>query len=132
MASVIDRALKALPGDGLRVEAAPRSLTVPPATDDGFPVVLVVHNDREYEVQAEGWNERFPRAEDAYDCFLFLLSEQGRLKVTLRGAVAVGWQVEKREFGLWVPAHPVRRRLVPFWRPARTVWKQNHVFTQES
>ena len=42
------------------------------------------------------------------------------------------WQVEKREYGLWVPAHPVRRRLVPIWRPARTVWKQNHVFKLES
>jgi len=130
--SVIDRAVKALPADGVRFEATPRTLTVPPATDDGFPVVLVVRSDRQFEVQGEGWTERFDRAEDAYDCFLFLLSEESRLKVTLRGTNAVGWQVEKREYGLWVPAHPVRRRLVPIWRPARTVWKQNHVFKMES
>jgi hypothetical protein len=132
MSSVIDRAVKALPADGLRFEATSRTLTVPPATDDGFPVVLVVRSDREYEVRGEEWTERFGRAEDAYDCFLFLLSEQARLKVTLRGTTAVGWQVEKREFGLWVPAHPVRRRLVPIWRTARSVWKQNHVFKSES
>lgn len=130
--SVISRAVKALPADGLRFEATTRTLTVPPATDDGFAVSLVVRSDREYEVHGEEWTERFERAEDAYDCFLFLLSEESRLKVTLRGTTAVGWQVEKREYGLWVPAHPVRRRLVPIWRPARTVWKQNHVFKMES
>jgi hypothetical protein len=130
--TVIERAVKALPADGLRLETTAQALTVLPATDDGFPVVLLVHGDREFEVQGEGWNERFDRAEDAYDCFLFLLSEQGRLKVTMRGTTAVGWQVEKREYGLWVPAHPVRRRLVPLWRRAHTVWKQNHVFRQES
>ena len=130
--SVISRALKALPADGLRFEATTRTLMVPPATDDGFAVSLVVRSDREYEVQGEQWTERFERAEDAYDCFLFLLSEESRLKVTLRGTNAVGWQIEKREYGLWVPAHPVRRRLVPIWRPARTVWKQNHVFKLES
>ena len=132
MPSIINRAVKALPADGLRFEATTRTLTVPPATDDGFAVSLVVRSDREYEVQGEQWTERFERAEDAYDCFLFLLSEESRLKVTLRGTTAVGWQVEKREYGLWVPAHPVRRRLVPIWRPARTVWKQNHVFKMES
>jgi hypothetical protein len=131
MASVIDRAVNALPAEGLRFEATSRRLTVPPATDDGFSVRLVVHGDREYEVQGEGWSERFGRAEDAYDCFLFLLSEESRLKVMLRGTTAVGWQVEKREYGLWVPAHPVRRRLVPIWRLPRTVWKQNHVFKME-
>ncbi len=131
MASVIDRAARALPGDGLRFEATPRSLTVPAATDDGFPVVLVVRSDREYEVRGEEWTDRFERSEDAYDCFLFLLSEESRLKVTLRGTTAVGWQIEKREYGFWVPAHPVRRRLVPIWRPARTVYKQNHVFKME-
>jgi len=132
MSSVIDRAVKALPDKGLRFEATAHTLTVPPSTDDGFPVVLVVRGDRHYEVQGEGWNERFERAEDAYDCFLFLLSEHARLKVTLRGETAVGWQVEKREYGLWVPAHPVWRRLVPIWRTACTVWKQNHVFRMES
>jgi hypothetical protein len=131
MSSVIDRAVKALPADGLQFEATSHTLTVLPATDDGFPVVLVVHGDREFEVRGEGWSERFARAEDAYDCFLFLLSEQGRLKVTMRGETPVEWQVEKREYGLWVPAHPVRRHLVPLWRRATTVWKQNHVFRQE-
>jgi hypothetical protein len=130
--SIIHRALKALPVEGLRFDATPHTLTVPASTDDGFPVVLAVHKDREYHVQAEGWDERFPRPEDAYDCFLLLLSERARLKVTLRGPSAVGWQLERREYGLWVPGRPVRRRLVPIWRPARTVWKQNHVFKSES
>ena len=132
MPSVIDRAVKALPANGLRFEATPRSLTVPATTDDAFTVVLEMHGDRDFAVRGDGWLERFGRAEDAYDCFLFLLSEHGRLKVTMRGQTAVGWQVERREYGLWVPGHPVRRRLVPIWRRARTIWKQNHVFKAES
>lgn len=128
--SVIDRAVKALPA-GLTSEATSHAVIVPAATADGFTVTLVVHGDREFEVQGEGWNDRFDRAEDAFDCFLFLLSDSARLKVTMRGTTAVGWQVEKREYGLWVPAHPVRRRLVPVWRRACTIWKQNHVFRQE-
>jgi hypothetical protein len=130
--SVIDRALKALPPEGLRVERSGHRLTVPAVGEQGFAVVLAIHADRDYEVQGEGWVERFSRAEDAYDCFLLLLSEEARLKVTLRGATPVAWQLERREYGLWMPKRPVRRRLVPFWRPARTVWKHNHVFKAES
>jgi hypothetical protein len=132
MPSVIDRAVKALPSTGLSYDATPTALTVPVASADGFAVALIVRGDREFEVRAGGWSERFARAEDAYDCFLLLLSERGRLKVTMRGAVEVGWQLERREYGLWVPSRPVRRRLVPLWRRPHTVWKQNHVFPMES
>jgi hypothetical protein len=132
MPSVIDRAVKALPANGLRFEATPRCLTVPANSDDGFTVVLEMHSDRDFEVRGDGWLERFGRAEDACDCFLFLLSEHGRLKITMRGRTAVAWQIERREYGLWVPGRPVRRRLVPLWRRPRTLWKQNHVFKQES
>jgi hypothetical protein len=132
MPSVIDRALKALPVNGLRFEATPRSVTVPAIADDGFTVVLEMRGDADFEVRGDGWLERFGRPEDAYDCFLFLLSEHGRLKVTMRGQTAVGWQVERREYGLWVPGHPVRRRFSPIWRRARTIWKQNHIFKAES
>src|SRR5258708_27201325 len=130
--SVIDRALKALPSGGLRVERSDHRLTVPAVGEQGFTVVLAVHTGREYEVHGEGWVERFSRAEDAYDCFVLLLSEEARLKITLRGAMPVAWQLERREYGLWMPKRPVRRRLVPFWRPARTAWKHNHVFKAES
>jgi len=131
MPSVIDRAVKALPASGLPFEATARRLTVPQATSDGFPVMLCVVEDGEYDVRADGWSERFARSEDAYDCFLLLLSEQGRLKVTVRGTTAVAWQLERREFGMWVPGRPVRRKWMPIWRRARTVWKQNHVFKVE-
>jgi hypothetical protein len=132
MPTVIDRAVKALPANGVSFEATPRRLVVAPATSDGFAVVLAVLDHDGYEVRAEGWSERFARSEDACDCFLLLLSEQGRLKVTLRGTTVVGWQLERREFGMWVPGRPVRRRWVPVWRRAQTVWKQNHVFKMES
>ena len=46
------------------------------------------------------------------------------------GATAVAWTLEVREFGMWVPHRTRRRRLVPFWRPARTEYKQNDVITK--
>lgn len=72
------------------------------------------------------------RAEDAYDCFEYGLSDSCRLKITFRGDAPVARQVEKRECGLWVPGHHVvKRRTLAFWRPARTVYRQNQVFRRE-
>src|SRR4051812_39909162 len=122
MPSIIHRALKALATDAVRAESTERTVTVPATTEDGFAVILEMHGDREFDVHADGWSERFSRAEDAYDCFMFLLSEQGRLKVTMRGKTPAGWQIERREYGLWVPGRPVHRRLTPIWRRAHTVW----------
>ena len=58
------------------------------------------------------------------------LSDSCRLSVVCRGRTAVAWTLEIREFGMWVPHRTRRRRLVPFWRPARTEYKQNDVITK--
>ena len=88
----------------------------------------MVH-DREFVVWYDQWQHTFDRAEDALDCFEYGLSDSCRLKITFRGDQPVGWHVEKREYGMWVPGHhPLKRRSLAFWRPTRVVYRQNHVF----
>ena len=86
-------------------------------------------SDRAFVVWYDQWHHDFDRAEDALDCFEFGLSDSCRLKITLRGDEPVVWQVEKREYGMWVPGrHPLKRLDLAFWRPTRVVYRQNHVF----
>jgi hypothetical protein len=89
---------------------------------------LRVTGSRTFVVSYDGWSQTFHRAEDAYDCFEFGLSDSCRLRVTLRGETATAWQIEKREYGLWVPGRVIQRRLVPFWRRRRIQLRQNRVF----
>ena len=129
MPSVIDRAVKELRQHGVtQYQAAERSLQVPAATADGFPVSLEIQNDRSFVVRCDGWVQTFTRAEDAYDCFTFALSDQARLQVIFRGHRAVEWQLQRREYGMWAPGRPVRRRLVPVWRPRHVEYRHNALF----
>ena len=130
MPSVIDRAVRTLRAlDSVAFDAGDDAIAVPPASGDGFAVRLQMVHEREYMVSYDEWRQTFDRAEDAYDCFEYGLSDSCRLKIILRGNEPVSWHVEKREYGMWVPGlHPFRRRSLAFWRPTRTVYRQNHVF----
>jgi hypothetical protein len=125
MPTVIDRLRKRLASvPAATYEATDTTITVPPSEATGFPVALKMTGAR-FVVSCGGWWESFSRAEDAYDCFELGLSSSSRLRVSFRGDVPVEWQLETREFGLWVPRHPVRRHLVPFWRRRRVEHFQN-------
>lgn len=134
MRGVIARARKTLDAaGGVAYECDGDSITVPAPDAEGFTVALRAVSDRRFVVRyGEGWVHEFDRAEDALDCFEFGLSELCRLRVTLRGDAPVAWQLEKREFGLWMPGRRLRTWRVPFWRRARVVYRQNHVFRRET
>jgi hypothetical protein len=133
VAGVIDHAAKRLRGlEGVTFHATGNSLAVPPGSPDGFTVTLRVTGPRLFVVSFDGWSQTFHRADDARECFEFGLSDSCRLRVTLRGETAVAWQIEKREYGLWVPGRVVQRRLVPFWRRRRIEQRQNRVFQSDS
>ena len=124
--TIIERARRTLAlHPGVAHEATADRIVVPPAGADGFTVSLEILGDREFRVRYDGWHHRFSRAEDAYDCFEFGLSTSCRLCVTLRGDAPVAWQIEKKEYGLWVPGRRIARRVVPFWRARRVVYLQN-------
>ena len=128
MATVIDRARKTLTARGVAFDADGTRIIVLAADLAGFDVSLHALDSRKFIVRYEGWYETFSRAEDAYDCFEYGLSDSCRLRITLRGARPVAWQIEKREYGLWTPGRIVRRRFAPFWRRARVERRQNRVF----
>jgi hypothetical protein len=132
LASIIDRAVKALTALGVAHTAEGDQIRVPPADDHGFEVRLHLRGERAFLVECEGWRHDFDRAEDAYDCFEYVLSDSARLKIVSRGARPELWQIEKREFGMWVPGHPVRRRSWAFWQPRRTEYRHNRVFRAAS
>jgi hypothetical protein len=128
--TVIDRAVRTLRAiDGVVFDASEDSIFVATGAPDGFDVRLTMVHDREFVVWYDRWQHTFDRAEDAYDCFEYGLSDSCRLKITLCGDRPVAWQVEKREYGMWVPArHVTTSRSLAFWRPRRSVYRQNHVF----
>lgn len=127
MPSVIDRIRSELDARGVTYEVSASAISVPASTSEGFRVTLVAPDDRRYEVRCEEWRERFDRAEDAYDCALLALSDRCRLRVVRRGAAAVEWQIERREYGMWAPGPRIKRLWAPFWRTARIEHLQNHV-----
>jgi hypothetical protein len=129
MPSVINRAVSALRTEGVaQFDASDTEVSVPPQGPEGFPVRLEARGAREYLVQCDGWWQTFDRAEDAFDCFTFALCDQCRLQIVRRGRTPVEWQLQRREYGMWTPGRPVRRRWAPIWRRARVEHRRNQVF----
>jgi hypothetical protein len=128
VATVIDRARKTLTARDVAFDASGTRIIVRAADVTGFDVSLDTLDSRKFIVRYEGWYETFNRAEDAYDCFEYGLSDSCRLRITFRGTRPVAWQIEKREYGVWTPGRIIRRRVVPFWRSARVERRQNRVF----
>jgi hypothetical protein len=128
VATIIDRAVQTLTARGVAHHVHGDAIRVPAIDDSGFDVVLRIAGARAFLVQCEGWRHDFDRAEDAYDCFEYVLSDSARLRVVYRGETVEMWQLEKREYGMWTPGHPVRRRAWRFWMPRRVEYRQNRVF----
>ena len=130
--SVIDRAVRTLRAfDG--VASTPLSDTDRRARRDseGFVVRLRMVHDRKFVVSTTPGSTTFDRAEDAYDCFEYGLSESCRLKITLRGDEPS--HLARRKAGVrHVGARPpAEAAFVAFWKPARVDTRQNHVFPRE-
>jgi hypothetical protein len=130
MPTIIGLAVDTLTARGVAHHVRGDEIRVPPRDEGGFEVRLQIRGERSFLVQCEGWHHHFDRAEDAYDCFEYVLSDSARLKVVYRADRPELWQVEKREFGMWVPGHPVMRRSWAFWKLRRVEYRQNRVFTQ--
>jgi hypothetical protein len=131
--SVIDRAARRLEAiGGVDYTATPSTIAVRPSDSDGFAVTLAMEHARAFVVTYEQWRHTFDRAEDAYDCFEFGLSDSCRLRVTYRGDDAIAWHVEKREYGIWAPSsHTTTRWTWKFWKPRRIVHRQNKLFSTD-
>lgn len=105
--------------------ATETSIVVEPYKPDGFKVRLDVRPGG-FTVSFEGWHEEFESENEALNCFAFGLSSACRLRTDLRGGFPYRWTVESLEDGRWVSDSTTGLLVFPFWRPRRTLHRQNH------
>ena len=112
--------------EGVDVSWDADSVTAHGRNDDAFAVTL--WGREPFTVGFDGWHEEFDDLEEAIRCFLFGLSpDQCRLKVTMRGGSDCKWTVQSLQDGGWVDGPSAGLLLVPFWKPARIVYRRNVV-----
>jgi hypothetical protein len=108
----------------IRFVATATEVRVPAANPNGFTVWLSERPDG-FTVAFEGWHEEFSSEEDALNCFAWGLTPECRLRVELRGAFPYRWTAESMQNGGWVADSTTGLLLFPFWRRARTEYRQN-------
>jgi hypothetical protein len=124
----IKQKLRAYPD--LRFSEGANWITIHPASEDGFSVSLEVRQNT-FTASFEGWHEEFRSEDEALNCFAFGLSSECRLRVELRGRMAVRWTVEYLEDGEWREDSTVGLIFVPFWRRRRVVYLRNDIVPAE-
>ncbi len=111
-------------GSGLDFELEENSISVAPRSADGFTVWLK-ESDGGYIVGYSGWHEEFESAEEAMNCFSYGLSDQCRLKVSIRGRMECAWTLEALDEGGWSSVSTTALALVPFWRRKSIEYQRN-------
>jgi hypothetical protein len=97
------------------------------ATDaSGFGVGLRI-TPAGFTVHFEGWHEEFASEDEALNCLAFGLSSSCRLGIVRRGNTVTRWVVESLEDGVWKVDAETGLLLQPFWREARTEYRQNRL-----
>lgn len=92
--------------------------------DDGF-TVWAIDNIESYTVGFDGWHEEFESIEDAVDCFVWGLCDTCRLKIVMRGTEPYLWTAQRLENTNWIDISTTGLLFFPFWRKAKTTFKQN-------
>ena len=75
----------------------------------------------------DGWHHEFDNLEEAITWFLFGLSPRCRLRVTVRGGWDYRWEVQSLRDGDWIKETSGELLLVPFWKPAKIIYRRNLV-----
>lgn len=115
---------------GHEVEYDSASVSVTCTNDDHFAVSIHQFGD-EFQVNFDGWHEHFEELSTALDCFAFGLSDQCRLKVTLRGAMECAWTVQSRAGSNWKDDTTTGLLVFPFWRTKHFEFRQNALSLKE-
>lgn len=110
----------------LRYDHTPDSITVEPASPDGFFVTLQ-EGGGSYTVSFDGWHEHFDSEAEALNCFAFGLSDECRLRVTSRGSSDYCWTVQHLVDGDWRDGSETGLIFFPFWRRRSVRFLQNRV-----
>jgi hypothetical protein len=107
------------------------SITVLPASSEGFSVTLTEGSGNGYTVSFEGWHEDFEDADEALNVFAFGLSDECRLREYRRGGFAYKWTLESREDGDWKAESTTALVFFPFWRKVEVRHLQNKLLSRK-
>ncbi len=111
----------------LKYEEDSFRISVPKIKDDGFCVDLIEEGN-ELVVYFEGWHEHFDNEFDAFNCFLWGLSLNSRLKVLSRGTFDYKWILEMKMNELWSNQGTTGLIFFPFWKEKRErILKNDHI-----
>jgi len=102
------------------------TITIEAPSPDGFSVSLI-EGTTEWIVHFDGWHEHFDTEDEALNCFMFGLSNECRLQITLRGTFPYRWTVQKGIENEWDPDSTTGLIFFPFWRRKRVEYRQNDV-----
>ena len=109
----------------VRFTADDCSITVLPASSQGFPVTLTQNSSDSFTISFAGWHEDFADAEAALNAFAFGLSDECRLREYRRGGFAYKWTLESCEDGEWKAESTTALLIFPFWRKVEVHQLQN-------
>jgi hypothetical protein len=107
------------------------SITVLPASSEGFSVTLTEGSGNGYTVSFEGWHEDFEDAGEALNVFAFGLSDECRLREYRRGGFAYKWTLESWEDGDWKEESTTALLFFPFWRKVEVRHLQNKLLSHK-
>ncbi|MDJ1500261.1 hypothetical protein [Xanthocytophaga agilis] len=107
------------------VERSGDSIRVLPKSEKGFTVILSAQPDSLFIVYFEMWHSEFDRWEDAFQCFMWGLSNQCRLKVTKRGDTPYKWTAESSYTGTWEFVSATGVLNFAFWKTQNEYYLQN-------
>jgi hypothetical protein len=113
----------------VQYETDSSSITVLPATPEGFSVSFIVNSQDSYTVHFEGWHENFNDESEALIVFALGLSVDCRLREYSRGNFAYKWIVDFKEDGEWLEQSTTGLLIFPFWRKIRMRILQNRLIT---
>ena len=114
----------------LKYEIKGNSITVFPASDNGFKVALYAGDQSSYEpydVYFDGWHEPFSDKDEALNCFVFGLTSECRVKELSRGKQIYEWTVEYLIDGEWQADSTTALIFFQFWRKRKVRYLQNNL-----
>ena len=112
--------------DGVEVEFGEKYASVKPTHPNSFNVRIDV-TDQHFIISYNGWHEEFENYEEALENFAFGLSDQCRIKVTMRGDFEYKWEVQSAEKDLWMFESETGLLMFPFWRKKKIKFLQNNL-----
>jgi len=108
-------------------EVSAESISANPKDDSGFHVSLTDNGNGTFTVAFDLWHEEFDNVNDAFNCFVFGLTKNCRLKLTKKGNKPIKWTVESNDNGTWEEYSTMGFFNFSFWKKPEFEFLQNNL-----